>query len=82
MAKPITRAKYYGVKPASLVARSKTQIARAKAAVGAVSILWDEVCSGVSFDAEDIIRQLERLAEQSLPEAVEYLKEPMEGVDG
>ena len=64
----------------ALSARSLRLIERAKAAMTELSIAWDEKDQGVSFDAERMIEELDKL-KATVAEGVSYLREPMDGFD-
>lgn len=78
MGKPVSRGQYLGVQPGALSARSHRLIDRAKAALTEISIAWDEKDQAVSFDAERLIEELDRL-KGVVAEGVSYLREPMDG---
>jgi hypothetical protein len=78
VAKQPTRAMYYGVKPKALAAKSARLLAKARAAIAEVSVLWDENFQDASFEAEMIIEAIDKMPEV-LAEGVAYLNETPDG---
>jgi hypothetical protein len=79
--KPVSRGQHLGVQPGALSARSMRLVERAKAAMTELSIAWDEKDQAVSFDAEQMIEELDKL-KATIAEGVSYLREPRDGFDG